>query len=266
MGSALGLYPLVGPLSGYLAFTVGLVLVCRHYYPSLFLIQTTMAERVFVPCGPENPLSSAMNNPPGYFTDRGVSVSKECVGCWFATLSLAVLAAYGAKVMQDTRTHLVPPGFVFVMPLSWSETRKAWTLCAEHQGKPDTLFNVQIDWVDSIPAGTLPVNRVPAIPEIDATANVIDQSRCFLAPASEADHQHFLFTISHRTGNLIENLRIERVKDKWNYAVSVNDSTPREPGEQLPALIECRDKDFPRGVLGYNSQLNPCVPKVIPFH
>jgi hypothetical protein len=57
----------------------------------------------------------------------------------------------------------------------------------------------------------------------------------------DIDHQYYNVTIACREGFFSERLRVERVNEKWQYAMTVvNQKTKR-------VLIDCEDPMFPSG-------------------
>jgi hypothetical protein len=63
---------------------------------------------------------------------------------------------------------------------------------------------------------------------------------------------HFTAIITWREGSVQEEIQIAKVKERWQYAISVTD---RENGAKL---ISCHDRDFPS-----SEPLAACFPGVV---
>lgn len=252
------IYQLTGlSLLGWIVSFSGLLLLLRFYAPSAFVVETVTVVKKsrFV----EDHLRSSKNNPPGRWVeeeDRQVS-AKESPQCWIAFSTLAVVGAFSAWSVQVS--YAKPNGFVIAIPVGWDSDQKGWRVCEEHHGKPDSLYNLKVYLNDSSHYGYSPVVQVINGIEIDANGSVFDTPRCFIAHPSVFENEHFGIISSHSKGSLVQQLYIRRIKNKWVYAIEVNDSSSTKPGRQLPILFHCKDRDFPP-----DRDWPACIPGVLP--
>jgi hypothetical protein len=75
---------------------------------------------------------------------------------------------------------------------------------------------------------------------------------------STPGHEKYMITSSHREGKAMELLDIEKVADKWLYAMRiVSQAGPSD------VLAECKDHGFPNSQIVVGDMATPCVPGML---
>ena len=71
------------------------------------------------------------------------------------------------------------------------------------------------------------------------------------------EHGHYRLDISTSTGRFHEELYIERINNKWQYAAALDDIDTKE------LRFSCRDPDFPASVAQSIVALGKCYPEIV---
>ena len=147
--------------------------------------------------------------------------------------------------------------FVYVVPDGQIHNSTSWQFSLKPHG-PEHLFNIQMFFSEMAPQlsnrglTTKEIRRSTLSliwAELDAGTKITGPPTSFTYSPLVPDHGHFFITVSYRGGNIIEDLFIERVADKWAYAIRAG-----IPGEGT--VFECRDSGFPGRYSG--RALKPC--------
>jgi uncharacterized membrane protein len=75
-------------------------------------------------------------------------------------------------------------------------------------------------------------------PDVETGGKDRDQEHFYWKPLV-LDNQHYDIQIVHREGIVVEELRLRKIGDKWQYAMHVKDKATKQ------TLIHCRDPLFP---------------------
>jgi hypothetical protein len=159
------------------------------------------------------------------------------------------------KPVQAREPQKPPPkteSFVFVVPGVWLNGN-TWDFIVNHRG-PDPSYHVEILFADLVKKKQVIGNRTSISPadinsyqailnydEIDPKGRGSIFAKQFLWTPPVADHEEYSIEITWRDGSVHQDLQIERVNEKWFWATQIKD---RESGK---ALVNCKDKGFPRG-------------------
>jgi hypothetical protein len=182
-----------------------------------------------------------------------------------AAVSLVVSTAWSPVVTEYRKEHT--PTFLLIAPGVWlTGPVPQWYFLVQHRG-PENAFHVQIIFQDldrtektrrqpvATPEGIRQEVQQFEFPEIDAGPG-FGVPPHFLWSPLDPDHEHFSAVIGHRGGRVSQDLRIEHIGGKWQYALRVE--TP-----QHKKLYECRDPNFPSTIREYADVRRPCFPDVV---
>jgi len=151
------------------------------------------------------------------------------------------------KSQQLENVQSAPSGvsFVFVKPGLWLND-DTWTFSLEHRG-PEPVYNLELVFIDKDSKQDIVVKQ----PEIDP--GNLGLAKYFRWTPSSPDHEHYEVSITSRSGNLLQNLRVERMANQWAYATRVTDLRTKR------ILLECRDAIFP-----VDNEFGPQLPVCFP--
>jgi hypothetical protein len=150
------------------------------------------------------------------------------------------------------------PSFVYIFP-GGPYVNNLWTFYPIQRG-PESVLNIQVTFADLGFSDRQPsqdeIRRSIIIfswPEIDVGTMTAGRTLTFAWPPITPDHQKYMISISYRGGYLIESLRVERVGEKWAYAMTVGTNSGI-------GLLNCRDPEFPSEP-GLKQKLDSCRPE-----
>ncbi len=119
----------------------------------------------------------------------------------------------------------------------------------------ESVYNADVMWTDEakpiVPERTVHFHYAEVNPQPVMGAIARGQ---FPWRTPEPEHEHFSVLISYRDDSIVQDLRLERIHNKWAIATRVVSGSP---GRRL--LLECKDTEFPDG-LGYDGSLPGCWP------
>jgi hypothetical protein len=156
-----------------------------------------------------------------------------------------------------------PPSIVYISPGVWlMGPTPEWRMIVDHCG-PEPLYNISVAFSDDTRtnafAGRSSITHQEIIDsetsfriaEIDPTQAGPAFSWAPLIP----EHESYTIRIDARGLVIDQNLRIERVDDKWQYRMTVTDIT----GGRAAKIINCRDPEFPASP--GDAKLPACFPR-----
>jgi hypothetical protein len=153
--------------------------------------------------------------------------------------------------------------FPFVIPGVWVNSN-TWDFIVNHRGSSPS-YNVEILFLDRVKLEQVTkgktaltseeiesYQKIIRYDEIDPKGRGSIFARQFLWTPPNPDHEHYSINITWRDGTIFEDLRIERLGDKWFWAMQLTDR------ETNKVLVNCNDKGFPNG----NPQVKACFPEM----
>jgi len=202
-------------------------------------------------------------------------------GVLAASGSIAVLAllSYGAFATAFSRPSVPPPiktpSFVYVAPgvLGFKmiptggaqySAQYMWAFHVLHSGT-EPSYNVTLLFVDDVareqvgrkavltPDDTKRYQLLLKFPEVDAYGRGNINPLNFPWTTPRPGHEKYHVTLTWRDGSIYETLEVEKVGEKWLYAMSLKDN------ETNQLLVDCKDNGFPSGP---SSQYS-CFPKMM---
>jgi hypothetical protein len=157
--------------------------------------------------------------------------------------------------------------FPFVIPGVWMNGN-SWDFIINHRG-PDPSLNVEVMFVDRVKQKQVVEGKTSItnediasymhlfkVGEVDAKGRGSIFAQQFLWTPPDPNHEEYEIMLTWRDGVVTQDLRIERVNDKWFYAIKIKDA---ESGNEL---MSCKDKGFPGAV--HNE--TPCFPAILATH
>jgi len=161
----------------------------------------------------------------------------------------------------------LPPSFVLVSPGPLLNG-DSWDFIVVHKGSEkiesiDVMF-VDADRLEHIQKATAP--GINVLPQEYSIFLHIDQmfpkgrgslfAKQFIWKPFSLEHGHYRTDISASTGRFHEDLYIEKVKDKWQYAALVTDI------DRQDLRFVCRDNSFPMSVAHKIVSKRNCWPEI----
>ena len=159
--------------------------------------------------------------------------------------------------------YITRPSFTFMVPGVWVNG-KTWDFIVNHRG-PKTSRSVEILFTDDDRKDTLKnrtsisaadiqqYQQILNYPEVNPMGRGHIFATQFMWTPLLADHEHYSLHITATDRTVHEELQVERVNDKWYYAVEVKD------WETQNTLLSCKDPGFPYGEL----RNRKCFPEII---
>jgi hypothetical protein len=147
-------------------------------------------------------------------------------------------------------SYVSRPSFTYMVPGIWVNNN-SWDFIVGHKG-PKTSRSVEILFTDTdkqkevlkgrtsiSPQDIETYQRILSLPEVNPKGRGHVFAQQFLWTPLVPDHEHYAMQITASDRTVHEEAQIERVNDKWVYAMDVTD------WETKKVLLSCTDPGFP---------------------
>lgn len=157
------------------------------------------------------------------------------------------------------------PSFVFLVP-GVVLNGDTWDFIVNQRG-PETLYNVEFLFTDEDKAAELRRRKeiTPSdlgnmqqsfrFPEVDPKGRGSIFAKQFPWKPFSLEHEHFSVEITTRNARFHEDMRIEKVSNKWVEEISVKEA------DKNKMLLACRDEEFPYAASS-REKLSRCFPEI----
>jgi hypothetical protein len=164
---------------------------------------------------------------------------------WMLT---CVWAVGGLIYYAYARHQARKPSIVYVAPGVWADGSQ-WHMLVRHFG-PNPVYNIELLFVDQDRHKAAAAQSSPLTPDqlsnLDVTLRFAEidpiegiWAKQFVWQPLNPDHEHYDVGIVSREGAFSEDLRIERVHEKWYWEMKLTD------GKTGRTIVHCRDNGFP---------------------
>jgi hypothetical protein len=158
--------------------------------------------------------------------------------------------------------HATLPSFAFVIP-AVVVIPDSWDFIIKHEGKQE-VESIDLMFVDTDKLHDIQKSKTSALPSEYSIFLHVDKmypkgrgslfAKQFIWKPYIFEHEHYTAEISASTGRFHEDLFVEKVAGKWNFATKVTEIDTKR------TLFICRDNGFPRPVALEIIARNNCFP------